>query len=233
MRELYAPKGTCLLPGQGRRARPEVSCSSSWVKHPPSGGVENAFKSLFPKRISPAETIRRWGSFTLSQRLSPSRDQSAPCRAAPLTPLPCRSRGTRPLPAVSAGESLRWDTRERRASLVEEMPCTRQYSSLTDARTQRRYLPQALAFRPERRKRRAERKELFQAAPRGRAKASRHRPCPRSRLGPQGNGRFLGAETDAWRCIRTAALREDLTGAAPEAGTRRRPRGALGPTRPV
>lgn len=74
---------------------------------------------------------------------------------------------------------------------------------------------------------------LFQAAPRGRAKASRHRPCPRSCLGPQGNGRFLGAETDAWRCIRTAALREDLTGAAPEAGTRRRPRGALGPTRPV
>ena len=67
----------------------------------------------------------------------------------------------------------------------------------------------------------------FQAAPRGRARA------PRRRLGPLGNGRLLGAEADAWRCVRTAAPREGLSAAAPEAGARRGPRGAVGPTRPV
>ena len=94
-------------------------------------------------------------------RCSPREREPGPERPLPRSPAhtsPPQRQGDKALPAVSAGASLRCcDTQEPQASLGKP-PCPRQYSSLTDARTQR--LPQALGFRPGRRKRRAGRKEL-------------------------------------------------------------------------
>ena len=67
--------------------------------------------------------------------------------------------------------------------------------------------------------------------PRGRAKASRHRPCPLHHLGPQGDGRLLG-ETDAWPCTRVAPSEKTCPPWQPSGG-QTQARGAPGPTRPV